>query len=178
MKTNCSISSYRHKAMGIFQLHGRFKSSIQATVLLFVICSVEAHVTGAVEVSRDVLKRVNEINEGWLEPLMDRIARNSTKVVCPVIDLIHEETFALEFDRKSVQVGGFDWGLQVNPSPITRPHPPSFPLHPPSSVPSISLSLSLLLLPWNSTLLRRWNPIITDRVSQHLSIAVIIWTGP
>ena len=48
---------------------------------------------------------------------MDRIARNATKVVCPVIDLIHEETFALEFDRKSVQVGGFDWGLQVKKNP-------------------------------------------------------------
>ena len=68
---------------------------------------------------------------------MDRIARNSTKVVCPVIDLIHEDTFALEFDQKSVQVGGFDWGLQViHPHPPPPPHPP----HP----------LFLLLLETNS----------------------------
>ena len=51
--------------------------------------------------------------KGWLEPLLDRIARNSTTVVCPVIDVIDEDSLAIHFDKKSVQVGGFDWGLQV-----------------------------------------------------------------
>lgn len=53
------------------------------------------------------------LSKGWLEPLLDRIARNSTTVVCPVIDVIDEDTLAIHFDKKSVQVGGFDWGLQV-----------------------------------------------------------------
>ena len=44
---------------------------------------------------------------------MDRIARNATTVVCPVIDVIDEDTLEVHFDKKSVQVGGFDWGLQV-----------------------------------------------------------------
>ena len=52
-------------------------------------------------------------SKGWLEPLLDRIARNSTTVVCPVIDVIDEDSLAIHFDKKSVQVGGFDWGLQV-----------------------------------------------------------------
>lgn len=55
-----------------------------------------------------------ECAEGWLEPLLDRIARNSTTVVCPVIDVIDEDTLEIHFDKKSVQVGGFDWGLQFN----------------------------------------------------------------
>ncbi|XP_032785996.2 putative polypeptide N-acetylgalactosaminyltransferase 9 isoform X1 [Daphnia magna] len=55
-----------------------------------------------------------ECTEGWLEPLLDRIARNSTTVVCPVIDVIDEDSLAIHFDKKSVQVGGFDWGLQFN----------------------------------------------------------------
>lgn len=53
------------------------------------------------------------LRKGWLEPLLDRIARNSTTVVCPVIDVIDEDSLAIHFDKKSVQVGGFDWGLQV-----------------------------------------------------------------
>lgn len=53
------------------------------------------------------------LRQGWLEPLLDRIARNSTTVVCPVIDVIDEDSLAIHFDKKSVQVGGFDWGLQV-----------------------------------------------------------------
>ena len=58
--------------------------------------------------------------EGWLEPLLDRIARNSTTVVCPVIDVIDEDTLEVHFDKKSVQVGGFDWGLQVTTSAVRK----------------------------------------------------------
>ena len=30
----------------------------------------------------------SECTEGWLEPLLDRIGRNNTNVVCPMIDVI------------------------------------------------------------------------------------------
>lgn len=56
-----------------------------------------------------------ECTTGWLEPLLDRIARNSTTVVCPVIDVIDDTT--LEYHWKNsdgVNVGGFDWNLQFN----------------------------------------------------------------
>ena len=34
---------------------------------------------------------------GWLEPLLDRIARNSTTVVCPVIDVIDDSTLEYHY---------------------------------------------------------------------------------
>lgn len=52
---------------------------------------------------------------GWLEPLLDRIARNKTTVVCPVIDVIDDTTMEYHWrDSGGVNVGGFDWNLQFN----------------------------------------------------------------
>ena len=51
---------------------------------------------------------------GWLEPLLDRIARDQTTVVCPVIDVIDDTTLEYHWrDSGGVNVGGFDWNLQV-----------------------------------------------------------------
>ncbi|KAG5868926.1 hypothetical protein JTB14_008897 [Gonioctena quinquepunctata] len=56
-----------------------------------------------------------ECATGWLEPLLDRIARNSTTVVCPVIDVIDDTTMEFHYhDSSGVNVGGFDWNLQFN----------------------------------------------------------------
>ncbi|XP_023163949.2 putative polypeptide N-acetylgalactosaminyltransferase 9 isoform X2 [Drosophila hydei] len=56
-----------------------------------------------------------ECAEGWLEPLLDRIARNSTTVVCPVIDVIDDTTLEFHYrDSSGVNVGGFDWNLQFS----------------------------------------------------------------
>ena len=51
---------------------------------------------------------------GWLEPLLDRIAVDPTTVVCPVIDVIDDDTLEFHYrDSSGVNVGGFDWNLQV-----------------------------------------------------------------
>ena len=56
---------------------------------------------------------------GWLEPLVDRIARDQTTVVCPVIDVINDDSFAMRPSKpKEVQVGGFSWGLIVRSSKL------------------------------------------------------------
>ncbi|CAN7985646.1 unnamed protein product, partial [Ixodes hexagonus] len=61
------------------------------------------------------LPRRMSVVAGWLEPLLDRIARNSTTVVCPVIDVISDSTFEYHYrDSGGVNVGGFDWNLQFS----------------------------------------------------------------
>lgn len=57
-----------------------------------------------------------ECTEGWLEPLLQRIAKDRKTVVCPVIDVINDKTFEYHFRKEasSINVGGFDWNLQFN----------------------------------------------------------------
>ena len=51
---------------------------------------------------------------GWVEPLLDRIARDPSNVVCPVIEITKDDTFALRSTHPSqIQVGGFSWDLIV-----------------------------------------------------------------
>lgn len=47
---------------------------------------------------------------GWLEPLLSRIAEDKTRVMCPIIDIIHEDTFQYV---KSFELhwGAFNWNL-------------------------------------------------------------------
>ncbi|XP_026682603.1 putative polypeptide N-acetylgalactosaminyltransferase 9 isoform X1 [Diaphorina citri] len=55
-----------------------------------------------------------ECAEGWLEPLLDRIARDNSTVVSPVIELIRDDDFALRFCRPQfIQIGGFSWSLEA-----------------------------------------------------------------
>lgn len=50
---------------------------------------------------------------GWLEPLLDRIARSTSTVPTPVIDVIDDETLEFFYQDSTLSVGGFDWSLQV-----------------------------------------------------------------
>jgi polypeptide N-acetylgalactosaminyltransferase len=60
-----------------------------------------------------------ECMDGWAEPLLDRIKRNSSTVVCPVIDVIDDNTFEYHYSKAFfTNVGGFDWSLQFNWHPI------------------------------------------------------------
>lgn len=51
-----------------------------------------------------------ECTEGWLPPLLARIKENSSTVVCPVIDIISDDTFGY---MKSFELhwGAFNWQL-------------------------------------------------------------------
>lgn len=52
---------------------------------------------------------------GWLEPLLDRIASNESNVVCPVIDVIDDETLKYHHSSaKGTNIGGFDWNMQFS----------------------------------------------------------------
>ncbi|XP_025410647.1 putative polypeptide N-acetylgalactosaminyltransferase 9 isoform X2 [Sipha flava] len=79
---------------------------------------IRARLMGARYASAPVLTYLDshcECTEGWLEPLLDRIAREASTVVCPVIDVIDDSSLEFHYrDAGGVNVGGFDWNLQFN----------------------------------------------------------------
>jgi len=53
--------------------------------------------------------------KGWIEPLLDPIARNPKVAVVPLIEIIDDSTFQLTGTPiQNIQVGGFDWNLIFN----------------------------------------------------------------
>ncbi|CAI5445034.1 unnamed protein product [Caenorhabditis angaria] len=79
---------------------------------------IRARLRGAAIAKGEVLTYLDshcECMEGWIEPLLDRIKRDPTTVVCPVIDVIDDNTFEYHYSKAYfTNVGGFDWGLQFN----------------------------------------------------------------
>ncbi|CAL1274073.1 unnamed protein product [Larinioides sclopetarius] len=74
---------------------------------------IRAHLMGAEAAKAPILTYLD--SHCWLEPLLQRIANNWTMVVCPVIDVIDDETFEYHFrESGEVKVGGFDWNLQFS----------------------------------------------------------------
>ena len=61
-----------------------------------------------------------ECAEGWLEPILDRIAEDKRHVVTPVIESIIDDTLQFKFSKhKDIQVGRFDWSLTFNWMPVS-----------------------------------------------------------
>jgi len=77
---------------------------------------IRARLMGASHSTAEVLTYLDshcECSPGWLEPLLDRIARDPTNVVCPIIDIISDDTLAYQ-KSSYLAVGGFDWNLVFN----------------------------------------------------------------
>ena len=76
---------------------------------------MRARLTGAREASGDVLVFLDshiECMEGWLEPLLKRIADYPSTVVCPVIDIISWETMELVGTPGTLELqGSFSWSM-------------------------------------------------------------------
>lgn len=51
-----------------------------------------------------------ECTKGWLTPLLARLAEDRTRVVCPIIDVISDETFEY-VPASDMTWGGFNWKL-------------------------------------------------------------------
>ncbi|XP_072364861.1 polypeptide N-acetylgalactosaminyltransferase 15-like isoform X2 [Scyliorhinus torazame] len=58
-----------------------------------------------------------ECHNGWLEPLLDRIANDRTRIVSPVIDVIDWKTFQY-YHSVDLQRGVFNWNLDFHWEPI------------------------------------------------------------
>ncbi|XP_055379838.1 polypeptide N-acetylgalactosaminyltransferase 35A-like isoform X2 [Condylostylus longicornis] len=50
-----------------------------------------------------------EVNNHWLEPLLDAVQRENSTLAVPVIDIINPDTFA--YSPSPLVRGGFNWGL-------------------------------------------------------------------
>ncbi|XP_057368291.1 polypeptide N-acetylgalactosaminyltransferase 5-like isoform X2 [Daphnia carinata] len=74
---------------------------------------IRARLIGAKEVKGQVITFLDahcECTEGWLEPLLARVAENRKIVVCPIIDVISDESFEY-VTASDMTWGGFNWKL-------------------------------------------------------------------
>lgn len=74
---------------------------------------IRARLLGAKHVKGQVITFLDahcECTTGWLEPLLDRIANDRKTVVCPIIDVISDETFEY-ITASDMTWGGFNWKL-------------------------------------------------------------------
>lgn len=74
---------------------------------------VNARLLGAKEAKGEVLTFLDahcECTVGWLEPLLEAVTTNRTRVVSPVIDIINDDTFSY---TRSLELhwGAFNWDL-------------------------------------------------------------------
>jgi polypeptide N-acetylgalactosaminyltransferase len=82
---------------------------------------IRARIYGSREARGDVIVFLDshiEVNVQWLEPLLDRIQENRTRVVMPIIDIVSADTF--QYTPSPLVKGGFNWGLNFKWDTITR----------------------------------------------------------
>ncbi|BES92099.1 polypeptide N-acetylgalactosaminyltransferase [Nesidiocoris tenuis] len=74
---------------------------------------IRARLLGAKHVEGQVITFLDahcECAEGWLEPLLARIVQNRKTVVCPIIDVIADDSFEY-ITASDMTWGGFNWKL-------------------------------------------------------------------
>ncbi|TKR67082.1 hypothetical protein L596_023287 [Steinernema carpocapsae] len=75
---------------------------------------IRAKLFGAKEATGEVVVFLDshcEANEGWLEPIVQRIQDDRTVVVCPIIDFIAAETMQYSGGEEVGSIGSFWWSL-------------------------------------------------------------------
>ncbi|OQV12866.1 Polypeptide N-acetylgalactosaminyltransferase 1 [Hypsibius exemplaris] len=101
---------------------------------------IRARLKGAKEAKGEILLFLDahiETTEGWLEPLVTRIAEDKKRVVCPIIDVISDDTFEY-ITASDMTWGGFNWKLNFrwytapNRELVRRNHDRTQPLQTPT----------------------------------------------
>uniref|UniRef100_A0A182Q2R3 Ricin B lectin domain-containing protein n=1 Tax=Anopheles farauti TaxID=69004 RepID=A0A182Q2R3_9DIPT len=75
---------------------------------------IRARMFGAKNTTSEVITFLDahvECTVGWLEALLDVVARNSTTIALPAIDWIDEKNMALVANKSPQFVGAYDWDL-------------------------------------------------------------------
>ncbi|KIH55213.1 glycosyltransferase, group 2 family protein, partial [Ancylostoma duodenale] len=73
---------------------------------------IRAKVFGARKARGEILVFLDshcEVNQQWLQPLLERIKEKPERVVCPIIDIIDLDT--MKYVESPVCKGGLNWGL-------------------------------------------------------------------
>ncbi|KAF7627207.1 Glyco_trans_2-like domain-containing protein [Meloidogyne graminicola] len=81
---------------------------------------IRAKLAGAKYARGDVIVFLDshcEANEGWIEPLLQRIKNERTTVVCPVIDIISDQTMEYQIGSAG-GIGSFWWSLHYSMTEI------------------------------------------------------------
>ncbi|XP_061579628.1 polypeptide N-acetylgalactosaminyltransferase 13 isoform X2 [Cololabis saira] len=83
---------------------------------------IRARLRGAAATTGQVITFLDahcECTTGWLEPLLARIKEDRTAVVCPIIDVISDETFEY-MAGSDMTYGGFNWKLNFRWYPVPQ----------------------------------------------------------
>uniref|UniRef100_A0A182K1J1 Ricin B lectin domain-containing protein n=1 Tax=Anopheles christyi TaxID=43041 RepID=A0A182K1J1_9DIPT len=75
---------------------------------------IRARMLGAKTAASDIVTFLDahvECTEGWLEPLLDVVATDSTNVAIPTIDRINERDLSLQTNISLLLAGAFEWDL-------------------------------------------------------------------
>ncbi|XP_032822772.1 polypeptide N-acetylgalactosaminyltransferase 13 isoform X1 [Petromyzon marinus] len=83
---------------------------------------IRARLRGAAAAQGQVITFLDahcEATTGWLEPLLARIKEDRRAVVCPVIDVISDETFEY-LTGSDMTYGGFNWKLNFRWYPVPQ----------------------------------------------------------
>uniref|UniRef100_A0A3B3ZTX9 Polypeptide N-acetylgalactosaminyltransferase n=1 Tax=Periophthalmus magnuspinnatus TaxID=409849 RepID=A0A3B3ZTX9_9GOBI len=83
---------------------------------------IRARLRGAAATKGQVITFLDahcECTVGWLEPLLARIREDRSAVVCPIIDVISDETFEY-MAGSDMTYGGFNWKLNFRWYPVPQ----------------------------------------------------------